>query len=591
MNKANAATVLLALGLFPASAQAAVLEGTVISAERAPVAGAIVSLTRADGLLRESVYTNAAGRYRLASAQDGAAQLSVRAPGHGDASREFDLRARHTPPRDFALEALSNPTQISDALPASAHAARIGLADERIRGSYRSQCFYCHQLGNAWTRRPRTEQQWRETLDRMERYGALLTWSARRSVAGALAAGFDGRPIPDRQLRAYDPALAGAKITEIKVAGGPSFVHDLELGSDGRFYSVDMANDLVYVTDLATARSDALPMPDNGLPLHADLAGASAPVAAFNAHHGPHSIVRGPDDRFYTTHSMSGEIGVLDPQTRRFSFHKVGGGAVYPHTLRFDRDGILWFSIALSNQLGRFDPASGAMQVIALPHGGVWQWLTDVTLGGVLKLASWFPGKDLQLLLSHHQLSGQGHRIFNLPYGLDINPLDGSVWYSKLYADRIGRYDPRTGAITEWATPLAGPRRMRFSPDGILWIPAFGGSGLMKFDPFTQRFTSYPLPTLAPDEFETPYALNVHPQTGDVWITANLSDRMFRFTPATARWVAYPMGTRTTYMRDIVFTADGSVCSTNSNLPPAAIEEQMQSIVCLQPDPPGGESR
>lgn len=42
--------------------------------------------------------------------------------------------------------------------------------------------------------------------------------------------------------------------------------------------------------------------------------------------------------------------------------------------------------------------------------------------------------------------------------------------------------------------------------------------------------------------------------------------------------------TRTTYMRDIVFSSDGGVCSTNSNLPAGAVEGQRQSLVCLHPD-------
>jgi streptogramin lyase len=52
-------------------------------------------------------------------------------------------------------------------------------------------------------------------------------------------------------------------------------------------------------------------------------------------------------------------------------------------------------------------------------------------------------------------------RLLDLPYGLDIDPVDGSVWCSKLYANRIGRVDPRTLEIEEFATPRGGPRRMR----------------------------------------------------------------------------------------------------------------------------------
>jgi hypothetical protein len=135
-----------------------------------------------------------------------------------------------------------------------------------------------------------------------------------------------------------------------------------------------------------------------------------------------------------------GQVGV---RYREWSF---GAGMNYVHDIELGADGrfygvdmgadgVLWFTMALSNQIGRMDVASGEIRL-----------------------------RDLYVHLSHHKLSGEGHRIFNLPYGLDIDPVDGSVWYSKLYADRIGRVDPRTLEIEEFATPHGGPRRMRFAP-------------------------------------------------------------------------------------------------------------------------------
>ena len=46
--------------------------------------------------------------------------------------------------------------------------------------------------------------------------------------------------------------------------------------------------------------------------------------------------------------------------------------------------------------------------------------------------------------------------LFNLPYGIDVNPKDGGVWYAKLWADKIGHVDPKTLEITEYDTPAQG---------------------------------------------------------------------------------------------------------------------------------------
>jgi streptogramin lyase len=109
---------------------------------------------------------------------------------------------------------------------------------------------------------------------------------------------------------------------------------------------------------------------------------------------------------------------------------------------------------------------------------------------------------------------------------------------------------------------------------------------LLRYDPKSNQFETFKLPTLSPREYEVPYALNVHPATGDIWITSNMSDRIFRFTPATRRFVSYPMPTRVMWLRDMEFTKDGKVCSSSSNLPAYGIEDKVDAFICL--DPEGG---
>ncbi len=295
-------------------------------------------------------------------------------------------------------------------------------------------------------------------------------------------------------------------------------------------------------------------------------------------------LAQDQDGRFWITNALSSTLMSYDPGTKRFGVYTVGGDALYPHTLRIDRRGIVWFTLAASNQVARFDPAMETFIVIDLPSNGFYRWVADAFLPAILKIASWFPRKNLHLSMSHHAWTGEGKEVLNMPYGIDISPVDGSVWYAKLYADRIGRIDPETLEIIEIETPLRGPRRPRFDQEGMLWIPSFDEGAILRFNPNTDEFKSYPLPRLAPNEYETPYALNVHPETGDIWITSNLSDRIFRFTPKTEIFISYPSPTRVTFLRDLVFTEDGKVCSSHSNLPAYAIEGGLSGFICLDPD-------
>lgn len=578
--------VLLALLLVAGQSASAApwLEGKVLLEDHTPVAGVLVTLTDERGYA-DTVYTDKAGAWRLdLGGRNGALQLRARAGAtYHDSVQVLTLPVAK--PVTLVLQRDTDLAAISDRLPASAHAATVQWGDAATRHDFVSQCHFCHQIGNAWTRRTKTESEWVSIIRRMEGYGALITWQNKKDFARTLARDFNGKPVPAAQTVAMSPALARARIREWSFGGPANYVHDVEGGSDGKLYGVDMGTDRLWILDPATSAMEEIPFPSSGLPLGGDFAGAVAPLGTFAAYHGPHSIQRGPDGRFYMTCSLSAEICIFDPKTRRLEFVDIGGDAIYPHTLRFDAKGTLWFTMALSNQIGRMNIRTRHIDLIDLPSNGVWRWLSDALLPAVLEVASWFGKQDMHVTLSHHQWSGEGRNILNLPYGIDINPVDGSIWYSKLYAGYIGRIDPQTLAVEEYATPYTAPRRLRFDKSGTLWIPSFDTGMLMKFDAGTRKFAqSYRLPTLADNEYETPYALAVHPQTQQVWIASNMSDRILRFNPKDGTFITYPSPTRVTYLRDFIFLASGEVCTSNANLPAAAIEGGRPKFMCLDPD-------
>jgi streptogramin lyase len=330
---------------------------------------------------------------------------------------------------------------------------------------------------------------------------------------------------------------------------GAIIAHDGEVNpKDGRFYLVD--GDAVFITDPVANRTETVPVPAMGVPLGGNFPamGLPIPIGMNQSRHGMHSLQYGPDGRFYITSALGGTITSFDPSSREFKDYPVGGGALWPHTLRFDGKGIAWFTISISNQVGRFDPASGDVKVIELPK------TTNRPTAG-----------------------------FMFPYGIDVSPIDGSVWYTRLWAGKIGRIDPKTLAVKEFDPPLSGPRRLRFDASGTLWIPAFGDGALVKLDTRTMKYTTYKMPRLSPGESEAPYALAVDPRRQDVWITANMSDRLFRFVPKQERFITYRLPTRGTYTREFFFPADGRICSPASPLPaaPDVIEGGMDTIVCL----------
>jgi streptogramin lyase len=530
------------------SVLAAAIDGHVVDGDDAPIAGALITLFRADGLYSETVYSDNKGRFHLDTALEGKLTLRARAPRFADAQQSVDLSAKGGAKAAFALRRLTMPNELSDGLTGSAQFKRLKFKSEKQREDFQNDCLSCHQIGNERTRKAAPKEYWQATVERMLAFVGSSDKQTLADYVELLSTAFDGKPYVVEQSTDVAPEMLRAKITEWKLPGA-IIAHDGEVDpKDGRFYLVD--GDAVFITDPVANRTETVPVPAMGVPLGGNFPamGLPIPIGMNQSRHGMHSLQYGPDGRFYITSALGGTITSFDPKSREFKDYPIGGGALWPHTLRFDGKGIAWFTISISNQVGRFDPASGDTKVIDLPK------TTNRPTAG-----------------------------FMFPYGIDVSPIDGSVWYTRLWAGKVGRIDPKTLAVKEFDPPLSGPRRLRFDASGTLWIPAFGTGSLVKLDTKTMRYTKYDMPRLSPGESEAPYAVAVDPRRQDVWITSNMSDRLFRFLPKEKRFITYRMPTRGTYTREFFFPADGRICSPASPLPaaPDVIEGGMDTIVCL----------
>jgi len=565
-------------------AHAASFRGKVLTPDGKPAYGAMVTVLDSTHQQRETVYTAQDGSYAIRTPFAGRLQVRARLAGHADVTVAQAVEPEAFLRLDLRLQAFSSDDAAAGALAASAFNAHLPwprLGKERA--AFVSECNYCHQVGNETTRVPRSREEWAVTVDKMEEgMFALLTTGQKWTVADVLSRGFND-PHPNlRQSYGASAELAHAKVHEWLLGDGLTFVHDAFVARDQKVYATDEGHDVLWSLDRASGRIERIALPDIDLPRGGLFAGMKLPIGVFSGKHGPHSMAQTSDGRIWITNSLSSTLMSFDPATRRFQTYAIGHDALYPHTIRADKHGVLWFTILASNQIGRFDPETERFDVVNLPANGIIRALSVTYLPTLMRIGTWFPHQAVHLNLSTHRFLG--YSVAPFPYGIDISPVDGGVWYTKLNASKIGRLDPKTMTVEEWDTPMRGPRRPRFDAHGVLWIPAFDDSGLIRFDSRTHSFQTFKIPAIGEGEYETPYAINVLPSTGEVWMSANNSDRILRFSPQTQTFVSYPSPTRVTVLRDFSFTDDGAVCSSSSNLPASAIEDGRPSIICLEPD-------
>lgn len=587
----TASTALLALLGATASSHAAML--TVSDAGGAPLATAMVREVAAKpqpldtsdhgypapGVARTvdvdiTRFTDAAGR---ASWPDRgvAVKYLVRKPGYQDASVEAtpgEVALRVT------LQRETDPLKLAEAKPANVWLGALDLGDAARKRHFQLQCGFCHQQGNAFLRRERTPDEWRELTKRMVRYGSRLSSDDQKVLPEMLSTGWRTlreKPQVLAEPAPWDAALAGTTITEWPIGDAMSQTHDQLLARDGKVYVADNIQDRLYQIDPRTHTVTVHKIPHR----EGDAPGGllAARLKEFPRHDSSsnaHSLAQSArDGHIFITPSAQQRLVEFDPKTGAFTLHDIGGG-FYPHTIRIDAQDRVWFTLALSNQVAMFDRVTAKFTLHDLPTRGLREWLTVSMIRPIFKVMSW--GVPLSNWLPVDRLSTG----VPLPYGIDITP-DGSVWFARLHTDEIGRIDPASGKITMVKTPFAGPRRLRSDAEGNLWIGAFAESAIARYEPGSGRFTRFDLPVL-PKGSETPYALNVDKKRGVVWVTGNQSDSLYALDVKTQAWRRVPLPRRVAFTRDIEIADDGTVYTSTSSFPSWHVEDGQPTMIRVQ---------
>jgi virginiamycin B lyase len=106
---------------------------------------------------------------------------------------------------------------------------------------------------------------------------------------------------------------------------------------------------------------------------------------------------------------------------------------------------------------------------------------------------------------------------------------DGSIWWTGQLVNKLGRIDPKTGAIREYTlkSPHTGPHGLAEDKDGNIWFTGNNTGLIGKLDPHTGLTTEYPLPDKSAKD---PHTINIA-SDGIVWFTVQQGNFVGRLDP------------------------------------------------------------
>ena len=527
------------------------------------------------GTFEHTRFSDAQGRVHLPDTA-GEYRVRLRKPGFKDVLIDATALAK---PASWRMVPETDLKALAEQKPSNAWTSTLLVGRDDLRKEFMAQCGFCHQQGSSFLRRDRTAAEWAATIQRMVRYGSRLSSEAQKELPALLEAHWrDINAHPEKVPAGtpWGPELARATISELPIGDRFSQMHDFVQHSNGLVYVGDNLQDRLYEINTATGAYTVYKVPAQpGDNLGGLLSGRLRDFPKHETYQGIHSLVEAPTDgHIFITPSYQRRLIEFDPKTKQFTNHEIGTG-FYPHTVRMDAQNRVWFTLALSNQIGMLDRASGKFTTYDLPFRSFMEKMTVKMTPFFFKLIGWGLPVTNWVKIDHVSTG------VPLPYGIEVTP-DGKVWVARLHTNEIASLDPATGAITMIPTPLKAPRRLRADREGNLWIGMFNESAMLRYEPSKAKFTTFNLP-VQPVGSDTPYSLNVDRKRHQVWVTGTNSDAVHRLDIASNQWTHFPLPRKATFTRDVEFTEDGRVLLTNGSFPSWHIEDYQPTFIQLNP--------
>ncbi len=132
---------------------------------------------------------------------------------------------------------------------------------------------------------------------------------------------------------------------------------------------------------------------------------------------------------------------------------------------------------------------------------------------------------------------------------------DGSLWFTGMHSNFLGRLDPKTGEIREFPlkTPGSGPHGLEADREGNIWFTANYRGYIGKLKPLTGEVVEYPMPDPSARD---PHTLVID-RRGVIWFTVQRGNFVGRLDPQTGAVRLKPSPTPNSAPYGIVLNSKG----------------------------------
>ena len=500
-----------ALAPMAAHAQApAALTGLVSSADAAAMEGVLVSAKRAGSTITVTVVSDRQGRYSFPAAKLPAGQyaLSVRAVGYElDPVGAVDVAAQRRATADLKLH------KTDDLAPQLTNAEwLISVPGTPAQKGTLLNCMGCHSVQRI-VQSQHDANDFRAVLKRMAGYANQSTpmHPQKRRAERLLEQRGEERERMQQQQAEW--------LSTINLSGSAEWDYALK----------------------------TLPRP-SGRGTQVVYTEYDLPRATIE----PHDVITDADGMAWYSNFGEQKFGRLDPKTGKVTEFAVPvlkrGWPTGMLGLRDDKDGNLWFGLMYQGAIGKFDRKAEKLETFSLPpdinkdmaqvnmvspraaaiDGKLWTQNNGFAAVHRFDLAS---GRFETIEPFKGAKAGENHNIYDV-----IPDAKNNLYFTDFANRHIGRIDAKTLEIKLFETPTASsaPRRGMMDAQDRLWFGEYRGNRIAMFDTRSEKFQEWEAPT----PWSAPYDVALD-KNGEAWTGSMSTDRILRLDPKTGQFTEY----------------------------------------------------
>ncbi|HKM76186.1 MAG TPA: hypothetical protein VJZ32_07200 [Candidatus Bathyarchaeia archaeon] len=197
-----------------------------------------------------------------------------------------------------------------------------------------------------------------------------------------------------------------------------------------------------------------------------------------------------------------GTLWNFDPFNNSFHSYSLDKLGTMPFRLAEDKSGRIWFTELLGNSLGVFDPKTKQFSQFSVPTENSGP--ADLYIDSANRI--WFTESTARAI-GVYDPSNSKFKEFRFdsilaPVGISIDP-SGLVWIADHGLNRIGQFNPATGALITFPTsnpangifPYSLPNDLSIDRYGEVWFTEHVANRIGKIDPVHHTLTEYQIPS------------------------------------------------------------------------------------------------